>query len=368
MQKMENKENLLEVLKTVFRWKKAILTVCGIAFIGSIIISLFLSDYYQSTTLFYAASEDLAKPAAVGTDLLNRNYYGTEPDIDRIMTIAESNEVADFLIKKFDLYKHYEIDTTHIKAPFFVKRTFFKHYEVIKTKFDAIELSVEDKDKKLASAMANAARDKISEIAQNLVKAGQNQEIRDKKKSIEEKERNLIELGDSLRVLRSEYGIYSYTQSETLTELLATSGAKLAREKARKSSLESSSSVPRDTIVYVAALVNGLEKEIENITNQIEQINNGMSQVDGLERTRQEATDQLSLDKERYKQLQSAYQSDFTALILVEKAATPIVKSRPKRTYIVIGAVLVAFLFSIIGVLIMDMYRDVNWSEIVNAK
>ena len=365
---MENKENLLEVLKTVFRWKKAILTVCIIAFIGSIVISLFLSDYYQSTTLFYAASEDLAKPATVGTDLLSRDYYGTEADIDRIMTIAESNEVADYLIDKFNLYEHYEIDTTHVKAPFFVKRTFFKHYEVIKTKFDAIELSVEDKDKRMATEMANAAREKISEIAQSLVKESQKQEILDKEESIKEKENYLAALGDSLKTLRSEYGIYSYTQSETLTELLATSAAKLARERARKSALESSSSIPRDTIVYVKAMVSGLEKEIENLKEQIDLFNSGMAQVDGLERTRQEATDQLSLDKERYKQLRSAYQSDFTALILVEKADTPIVKSRPKRTYIVVGAVFVAFLFSIIGVLIMDMYRDVNWSEIVNAK
>ena len=74
---MDSKENLLGVLETVFKWKKQILRVLIVTAVGSVIISLFLSNYYQSSTLFYAASQDLAKPASVGpnsfyTKLLRR--------------------------------------------------------------------------------------------------------------------------------------------------------------------------------------------------------------------------------------------------------------------------------------------------------
>lgn len=365
---MENKENLLEVLKTLFRWKKAILWTCFLAGLGSILLSLTLSNYYQSSTLFYAASEELSKPAKVGREATNRYYYGSDADIDRIFSIANSSELVEHMIKKFDLYKHYEIDTSNIKAPFRVQKEFLGLYEVIKNKYDAIELSIEDKDPKIAAQMANAAREKINQISQSLIKNTQKKEIEDKKKSILEKEKTIITIGDSLRNLRESYRIYSYTQSETLTELLAGAEAGLAKEKARKKSMELSSYIPKDTIAYVEALVSGLENEVENLKAQVNQFNSGTSQVDGLERLRMESTDQLNLDKERLIQLQYAYESDYTALIVIEEARTPILKSRPKRSYIVVGAVFVAFLMSIIGVLVLEAYKDVNWREIVNAK
>jgi hypothetical protein len=53
---------------------------------------------------------------------------------------------------------------------------------------------------------------------------------------------------------------------------------------------------------------------------------------------------------------------------LVEAAEVPIYKSRPVRSLICIGEVFIAFILSVIGVLILDVYKDVNWREIVNAK
>ena len=93
-----------------------------------------------------------------------------------------------------------------------------------------------------------------------------------------------------------------------------------------------------------------------------------MAKVDVLNRQHVEASIQLSEDKERYKQIQAAYNSDVSAIILVEKAQVPVVKSRPVRSLIVIGAVLIAFLFAVIGVLLLDNYKDVDWKKIVHAK
>ena len=59
---MEYKESLLGVLQTLFKWKKPILITTLIGAVGSIIIVLLLPVYYQSETIFYAASPDLAMP------------------------------------------------------------------------------------------------------------------------------------------------------------------------------------------------------------------------------------------------------------------------------------------------------------------
>ena len=85
---MENKENLLGVIATLLKWRKPIIRLCLIAGIGTAIISLFLPNYYQSTTTFYAASPDLGMPDPVGEMEKYRDYYGEDTDNDRILTIC----------------------------------------------------------------------------------------------------------------------------------------------------------------------------------------------------------------------------------------------------------------------------------------
>ena len=46
----------------------------------------------------------------------------------------------------------------------------------------------------------------------------------------------------------------------------------------------------------------------------------------------------------------------------------PVIKSRPKRSIIVLATVAIAFLFSLIGALLFDTYKDVNWKDIYHAK
>ncbi len=366
---MTNKENLLDVLRTLFRWKKQIIIVCALAAVGSIIISLFLSNYYQSSTLFYAASPDLALPSAVGNEIKEKDYYGEETDIDRMLTISESNEIADFLIDSFHLYEHYDIDTAQLRAAFKVKKRFFSLYNVKKTKYDAIEISMEDKEPPMAAAMVNAARDKVNQIGQNLIKDSQKKQMEAFNQSITEKEKELKTLGDSLQVLRKRYGVFNtITQSEALTQLVAQAEAKLARAKAKKELLATRPGRFRDSIFLLNANIAGLEQEVINLNRRMDLFNEGMAIVDVLEQQHTEAREQLGLDKERRKQLESTYQSDFSAIHLVEKGDVPIVKSRPKRSIIVLSAIFITFLFSLIAILILDTYRDVNWRDIVHGR
>ena len=366
---MEYKDNLLGVLKTLFKWKKQILYVCIIAGIGSVVISLFMDNYYESYTTFYAASPDQALPEPVGIEAGERDYYGESEDIDRVLTIAESNDVANFLIKEYNLYKHYDIDTTHRLAPFHVAKAFRKHYNVKKTKYDAIEVSMEDKDPKLAAEMVNAARWKVEQIAQELIKGNQRIKIDTYKKAIADKVKELTFLSDSMQVVRREYGVYNtLTQSEGLARQIAQAESRRAREIARRGILADKRYIPRDTIAMIDAMVSGMDSQIGKLNQMLDQFNQGVGQVELLEEIHEEASEQLSLDKERLKQLESINNSHINTIFLVEKGEVPIYKSRPVRSIICIAAVFIAFILSVIVILILDVYKDVNWREIVNAK
>ena len=50
--------------------------------------------------------------------------------------------------------------------------------------------------------------------------------------------------------------------------------------------------------------------------------------------------------------------------MVVENGTVPVVKSRPGRALITISAVIIAFILSLIGVLILENYKDVDWKKL----
>ncbi len=364
---METNDNLLDIVKTLYHWRKQIIATSLAAFAGSVIISLLLPVYYKGSTIFLAASPDQAKPELLfSKGLIEPEFYGNNSDIERLLTIAESNEVVDFLIDSFHLYQHYDIDSTHPKAPYRIREKFLDLYEVAKTKRDAIELTIEDRDRQLAAAIANAAREKIDQIAQRLIKASQTQVIQSYRQSIASKEQQLKTISDSLIVLRRRFGVFnSNAQSELLTSGLANAEAKLIRQSGRLNSLKNQSGVEPDTITNLNAIVRGLEQEVKTWENKINTFNEGVTGVEILSGEYFEASQALSEDRERLKVLEATIAATIPTTILVEKAVVPVIKSRPRRAIIVLAATAIALLFSIMAVLLLDTYRDVRWKEIL---
>ena len=92
--------------------------------------------------------------------------------------------------------------------------------------------------------------------------------------------------------------------------------------------------------------------------------NAGYNSVSVLKQIYEQERNQIGRDKQRYTQLRVAYETKIQALKLFETGAVPVVKSRPKRSILVLSATLIVFVLSIIGALLMDNYREVNWNEI----
>ena len=55
-------------------------------------------------------------------------------------------------------------------------------------------------------------------------------------------------------------------------------------------------------------------------------------------------------------------------VLIIEEADTPLIKNRPKRSVIVLASVLGAFLFSVLGALVADAYRDIDWKSITRKE
>ncbi len=367
---MENQDNLLGVLGTLYKWRKPLVLLCAAAGIGTAVISLFMPNYYRASTTFYAASTDQVKPELIFSraQTFRSEYFGDSRDIDRLLTLAESGEMVEFLVDSFDLYRHYRIDSNAYKASHIMREMFFSLYKVKKTKRDAIELEVEDKDPRLAAGMANAARDKVEQIARNLVRESQARTIETYKNNIAAKEKQLMALGDSVAELRTRYKVYNViAQTQTLTEQKSEALALFTRDSVRLQVLRSNLQVPRDTVYLLEGRVAGLRQEVRVLEAEIDRLNSGISAIYNLEKQFQEANQILGEDRERLKQWQAAYHSEAPAVLLVEAASPPVVKSRPKRSIIVVSAAVAAFLFGVIGVLLLEAYKNLDWRQVLNS-
>ncbi len=365
---MDNKDNLLSVISTIFKWRKIILLTCAVTAVGAAVVSLVLPVYYKSTTTFYAASPDLAVPEAIfGTGGQPPDYYGTENDIDRILSIAKSGALVAFMVDSFDLYQRYDIDPKSPRGRHYVALEFQGHYDVVKTKYDAIELSIEDRDKEMAARMTNAARNYVNMLAQRIIKESQAKTVRTFEENIAQKEADMKMMNDSMQRNRLRYGVYNTkAQSENLSELIANAESKINLSRAKLSSLLNAGYNKKDSLTLLQANITGYEAQLQQLYVRLDTFNKGMALMDYLVESQLQASEQLAEDKEHYKMTKAAYNSEFPAMFLLEEGQVPVIKERPKRAMMVVVATLIAFIFSVLGVLVFDTYRDVNWREIIN--
>ncbi len=361
---MSQHDNLLDLVNAVYRWRKPIIISCVLAAILSIIAALMLPDFYTSRTIFYAASPDLAKPLPIGQANAKRDIYGTDTDLDRLFSIANSGELTDYLIDEFNLYERYEIDPNGDQAGYAVRLMVAKAFNTQKNKFDALELSFEDKDPEMAAKIAKAAREKVNEIGQRMIKESQANLIKNYEQIIEEKGSYQQDLISKLGKLKNEYKIFnSSSKGEILSEQLTSTRSKYVNAKSRLDFYKSDATLT-DSIPMLAAKVAGLSKSLDELNKEAASYSSGSGEIEKLGMEMKEISEQFAIDKERYKQLKSAYDSPFSALHLVQEAKVPHVKSRPIRWIIVVGTTAVTFFLSLIWVLFMHQYKDVNWRSV----
>ena len=281
---MNQQENLLDILKILLRWKRPIIIIGVIAFIGTSGITLMLPNYYKASTTFYSASPDLAKPAPIGNMEIEQDYYGEDEDVDRVLAIANSGEMAGYIIDRFKLYEHYEINPEGLKAKHKVQKKFFKLYNAEKTKFDGIELSMEDVDPDLARDMANAARDKINDICQRMVKDSQDKLIATYRDNIDSKMKEIFILNDSLLNERKRYQVWDTEyQGQVLSEQVSRTSSRLSGNRAKIEVFRTKGGHYRDSVFYYGALIKSLESQMDEVNSQLENFNNGLPKITYLE-------------------------------------------------------------------------------------
>lgn len=373
------RDSLMPIIGTLYPWRRRILYITVAAFILSIIFCLFMKNYYQGKTIFYAASQDLFKPEKVfGNATQEMYYYGSGEDIDRILTVGNSNEILDFLIDSFDLWTVYKIKSGTPKARFKMRKSLQENYDILLTKQDALELTIEDRDPERAARLANAARDKIDHQVATIIKNSQAALASSFGRSIHSKEKIMQGTLDSLMYHRQKSGIYDAEgQNEFLSNRLTEVTNTIERDKATLASLRGMKlrDKLRDSLQLIEARIAGYQRELNLLNSSsdssiysLHRFNTNKGKIQVLESQYSKSYEQIGYDYEKLKLYNAALEIDVPALHLVEKAEPPLFKHRPKRSIIVLAITAAAFLFSLAGVMLIESYRQFDWNRITDKR
>ena len=151
----------IEILPLLWSWKRKIIWSVIIAMTATSLVTMLMPNYYKATALFYPVNESLQNPI-VGVSDTRLSLYGNDNDVDRLLSIAKSHDINRSLIGELNLFEHYKLTSSEKKDQIKLNKKILKHYSVVKTEFDAIEISFEDQDPDKAALFANTALDQIN--------------------------------------------------------------------------------------------------------------------------------------------------------------------------------------------------------------
>lgn len=353
-----NEYSLLNVFQEIYKWKKhIIITILTIGVVTAIIL-LLMPNYYKASTTFYPASPTLATPSPLGYDENAKYVYGGGDDLDRLFSILNSENVMNHLILKYDLYKTYDIDSSKINGKHLMLMQFKANYKSKRTKYDAIELTVEDKDPKVAAEIANEARDYANLLIQKIIKESQFKGIESLEKNISLQEEKVSNLADTIQIVKSNSKMIDpYFQSETFSAEVIKAEGNLADAKAKADYYSKFDSKKDSTIKYRAIAI-GLESKVAQLRTRLTTFYEVGPWIRKKEMEYSRSADQLSIEKEKLSQMLASYNNAFTGIHIIDKAIPPYNKSRPKRTLIVLGAMMLAAVTSILGILLLNSIKQ----------
>ncbi|HNW73163.1 MAG: hypothetical protein PHP04_08100 [Bacteroidales bacterium] len=221
-----NSRNIIEI---IIRWKIQLLVVVIAAILLSILFSspIFITPLYKSNCLLYPS---------------NISPYSDESETEQSVQIFQSRDIRDSLVKKFNLARHWGIDSAYKHFESTLVWEYSQKVRVNKTPFGAVEIEVMDHDPIMARDLINAMLDAYNSKIRTLHKEKFGEVVLNYNYIMGVKKNYMDSLKKKATDLGMNYGILDYQSQtrEVMRAYLSTGGGSVrsAEAKAMKKNLE----------------------------------------------------------------------------------------------------------------------------------
>ena len=195
--------------------------IAGIAAaVISAIVSLLLKPLFESTVILYPSSNITEASTLLGEASSRAALFGDDDATEKLIQVIESEQVRDYLKQKYDLARHYNIKPGERYPNTLLAEKMDKYLRCTKTSFGSVEISVRDRDREIACAMANDMAARADTIFNNLQRGAASVMLDEITRSYELQDRLVRHYEDSLRIQGGSAAFRIYSTLETETEYL----------------------------------------------------------------------------------------------------------------------------------------------------
>lgn len=319
----EQRQNLL-----VFIWKrrKIIGIVTGVAAVISVIVSFLLTPLYRSTAVVFPAATSTVSFSEQRNAKAAAMDFGEEEQAEQLVQILSSSRIRDKIVEQFDLMAHYDIAPDDKNKHYKLVKEYENHFFFVRTRYGSIQIDVLDEDPVMAADMANKIVDLIDTVKNNMVA-----------------ERTL----PAFEINKRKKEQMEIDRTEVLRKL---------------DSLASLGVVPLDgrANLYQAYVDAKNQQEKAEIKKAIDINMQHGAEFDGLEYIRNEKIVKLEDFMESYEQAESDANTIFNHKFVVERAVVADKKDKPKRMIIVLLSTIGAMVFMVFGLLIKEKIDELR--------
>ena len=319
----KERQNLL-----IFIWRKRkiLMLVSGIAAVVSLVISFLITPQYRSTAIVFPAATSTVSFSEQRNAKAAAMDFGEEEQAEQLVQILQSSRIRDKIVQQFDLMKHYEIDQSDANKYYKLMNEYANHFQFQRTRYGSISIDVLDEDPKLAAEMANKIVDLIDTVKNTMVaeRTWPAFEVNKRKRDL---------LDQDLKII--------LVQMDSLADLGVVS-------------LEGRTNM-------FQAFVDAKNQEDRTFLRKQIDINLKFgAKFDALEQIRDEKIIKLEKFLDSYEQAESDAYAVFNHKFVVEKAVVADKKDKPKKLILVLLSTLGTFVFMVFALLIFDRIQELK--------
>src|ERR1041385_7592713 len=185
----------VDIFKMLARFRKPLIIVGVVSLVASAIFSgpAFIKPKYKSTAILYP------------TNLI---AYSQESPTEQMIQLLQSADIRDQLIRGFNLYQHYEIDS--VRNPFHrseLIKMFEQNVSVSKTEYESAVITVYDTDPIIAAAMVDSMIHDMNLKARTLQRVKSQELLVVARRRMDFKKAELDSLENLVHQYQTQYGL-----------------------------------------------------------------------------------------------------------------------------------------------------------------
>lgn len=179
-------------------WKALLITFIVVAAVSSA-VSLTLTPLFRSTVVLYPTTNVVETQTLFGMQSSSTALFGDETATEKVLQILRSDNIKNYLVRKYDLMKHYGISDKAKYKYTLLEGKFSQYIKSRKTQYNSIEISVLDPDPIIAATMANDIAWQVDTVFNQIVKDAGKKSYQAIFNSYNEQMQRVRQLEDSLK-------------------------------------------------------------------------------------------------------------------------------------------------------------------------